>query len=308
MKKVFVYGSVNIDLVSNVSRTPLLGETIYGNEFFINVGGKGANQAAAVSKFGQETYFIGSVGNDNYKEYIIDQLNTVNLKLDYLNYSNQNSGIAQIVVSENDNQIIIHPNANYDNILNNVRDVIENKTNEGDIFLVQLELRQEDTFEAIKMAKSKGLYVVMNPAPFSNFEFPFENYVDLFVFNEIEADCAIGKHEGLSLLEKFIVLKNKGYKDSIITLGNKGSCTYINNQLIEVNSHDVKIIDTTGAGDTYIGSLVYWLAQNKGLRDAMEFSSAAAALSVTKKGALKSIPTLKEVYQFLEESNENIFK
>lgn len=299
MKKIFVYGSLNMDLVISAPYMPQKGETIKGHSFFTSPGGKGANQAVTCGKLGAPTFMIGAVGNDIYGNELKSNLRNCNVNVDYVaSVDGVMTGVAVIILTENDNRIIIDSGANYQVREELLTECLHKHANQGDIFITQLEIPKEHVLTGLKRARENGLFTIFNPAPISDLDNTFFQYCDLVVLNETEAAYLTGIDVNKDISETFITLAKRGVKRSIITLGEKGSVAYIDNQLTQVSAVKVTAVDTTAAGDSYVGAVATSLAQGKSIFDAMKYASKVSAITVTRKGAQNSIPTCEEVEEF----------
>lgn len=290
MKRIFVVGSLNYDLVINAPYMPVGGETLKGSDFMTNAGGKGANQAYACGKLGGEIYMCGAVGADSFGDALIDSLNSVGVNTDFVKKVEKTStGVAVIVVTEGENRIIIDSGANACVTKDDVDSFLK-KAKRGDIFLTQLENPIDIVGYGLKAAKEKGLLVVLNPAPASVEIKKYLKYVDIITPNETELEILGGKDEIFS----------QGVETIITTLGASG---------YEIATKDgskiypcikVKAVDTTAAGDTASGGLCVKLAEGKSIEEAMAFGSLSASIACTKRGAQMSVPSLDEVDAYLK--------
>lgn len=288
MKKIIIVGSLNMDLVINAPYAPRGGETIMGNGFMVNPGGKGANQACACAKLGAESYMCGCVGDDTFGVELIDNLKNAGVNTDFIRkVDNTPSGVAVIVVTEGENRIIIDSGANSHLTEKDIDRVLQ-IANEGDIYLTQLENPIDVIGYGLKKAKEKGLFTVLNPAPANTDILKYIEYVDVITPNETESELLGGTDYLLS----------RGVETVITTLGAKG---------FEIATKDgkslypcIKItpVDTTAAGDTACGGLCAMLSQGNDLVTSMKFGSLAASIACTRSGAQKSIPTKNEVENF----------
>ncbi|MBO5286637.1 MAG: ribokinase [Clostridia bacterium] len=288
MKKIIIVGSLNTDLVINAPYMPKGGETLKGDGFMINSGGKGANQACAVSKLGGNAYMCGCVGNDSFGSELISQLSSYGVNTDFVRkVDNTPSGVAVIVVTEGENRIIIDSGANGHLSKNDIDSVLE-IADEGDIYLTQLENPIDIIGYGLERARAMGLFVVLNPAPASREIFKYLKYVDLITPNESELALLGGKEK----------LFDAGIQTIITTLGSRG---------FEIATRDgseiypcikVKALDTTAAGDTACGGLCVKLACGEDVVSAMKFGSLAASIACTRYGAQRSIPTVNEIKEF----------
>ena len=296
MKKILVVGSINMDLTTIAPRIPKIGETIFGNGFSTQPGGKGANQAVAVAKLGGNVTFFGAVGNDLYGKRLTDNLAKCNVSFCGETIEDVSSGVAVITVVDGDNCIIITPGANNcvtpDIIRNN-----EHLFEEADYVLMQLEIPMESVSEAAKLGKKHGCTVVLNPAPYVDMPEELLGCIDLIVPNEHEAHNMTGIYpEDEESCKKAIEsIKAKGIRNAAITLGEKGSVYSENGEYIFTPAKKVKAVDTTAAGDTFIGGMLTYLAMGKTMQEAVKFGTAASAITVTRIGAADSIPTSEEV-------------
>ena len=289
MKKIFIVGSLNYDLVINAPYMPVGGETLKGSDFMTNAGGKGANQAYACGKLGGDAYMCGVVGSDSFGEILINSLNGAGVNTDFIRKTEKAStGVAVIVVTEGENRIIIDSGANglleADDI-----DKMLMEASEGDIYLTQLENPIDVIGYGLKRAKEKGLCVVLNPAPASTDIVKYLKYVDIITPNETELEILGGKS---SLFEA-------GIKTVITTLGAQGYEIATENESKIYPCIKVKAVDTTAAGDTASGGLSVGLASGKTLEEAIRFGSICASVACTKRGAQQSVPSLSDVEKYL---------
>ena len=267
---------------------PLGGETIRGNGFMTNCGGKGANQAYACGKLGGDAYMCGCVGNDDFGTRLINSLNSAGVNTDFINkIDNTSTGVAVIVVTEGENRIIIDSGANGHLRKEHIDKMLE-IAKEGDIYLTQLENPIEVIGYGLKMAKEKGLFTVLNPAPASLEIKKYFNYVDIITPNETELEILGGKE----------ALFDSGIKTVITTLGANGYEIADKNGATVYPCIKVKAVDTTAAGDTASGGLCVGLSQDKSLEESMAYGSLAASIACTRRGAQQSVPTKDEVFAF----------
>lgn len=299
MKKVVVIGSINMDLVTQCKRAPLGGETLFGDRFFQVPGGKGANQAVAIGKLGSSVTMLGKVGKDSFGEELINSLKMANVETRFIEKTKTSSGIAKIVVEENgQNRILVVAGANNevdrDYVDRNI-DVIK----ECDIVVAQLEIPLETVEYAFKKAKEFGKMTILNPAPAMKLSDEIIKNSDLIIPNESElgllANMDTTTDEGIEKASKKLL--DMGVSDLIVTLGSKGSL-HINNSLKEYHkAYKVKAIDTTAAGDSFIGGFISKL-ENNGIYEAIEYATKVSAIVVTRMGAQTSTPTIEEVEEF----------
>ena len=301
MKKVVVVGSINMDLVTRCKRAPKGGETLFGDEFFQVPGGKGANQAVAIGKLGTEVTMLGKVGKDSFG----NSMKASGVKTEYIEEGEKSTGIAKIIVEENgQNRILVVAGANSEvdkEYVDRHLDVIK----DCDILVAQLEIPVETVAYALAKAKEFGKMTILNPAPARELDDEIIKNSDLIIPNESELALITGmqteteeeiKRAGEKLLDM-------GVSNLIVTLGSKGSL-HLNREICEFHSaYKVKAIDTTAAGDSFIGGLVRTLEGNN-IGEAIEFATKVSAIAVTRKGAQTSIPTIEEVEEFKGVKNE----
>ena len=288
MKKIFVIGSLNMDLVIESPYIPTAGETLTGSGFMTNCGGKGANQSAACAKLGGNVYHCGIVGNDSFGDQLINNLNSFGVNTDFIRKSDSiSSGIAVILVSEGDNRIIFDKGANGYLQLLDIEQALS-IAEEGDIYLTQLENPIDVIGEGLRLAKSKGLFTILNPAPANADILPYLDAVDLITPNESELDLLGGKK----------ALFERGITTILTTLGSKGFEISTPDTAKKFECPKVKAVDTTAAGDTLCGGLAAGLARGLSLDDSARLGSTAASIACTRRGAQQSIPTLDEVLSF----------
>lgn len=305
MKKVVVIGSINMDLVTVCERAPKGGETLFGKEFFQVPGGKGANQAVAIGKLGTEVTMLGKIGKDSFGKELLLSMQNSGVKIDCIEEGKTSTGIAKIIVEANgQNRILVVAGTNSE-VDREYVDRHLDKIKECDILVAQLEIPIETVAYALKKAKEFGKMTILNPAPavylsdeiIKNSDFIIPNESELAVITEIATDTKEGiEKAGRKLLDM-------GVSNLIVTLGSKGSL-HLNKEITEFHSaYKVKAIDTTAAGDSFIGGFVRKL-ENNNIEEAIEFATKVSAIAVTKKGAQTSIPTIEEVEEFKGVKNE----
>lgn len=301
MKRVLVIGSINMDLVIKTHRLPKMGETVYGNNFAVIYGGKGANQAIAAARLGCEVDMIGAVGNDEYGRMLIENLKNNNVGTDGVKIVDTNSGIAVITVYNGDNSIILDKGAN---AFVDIKMIDDNKEliEKSDIIVMQFEIPIEAVVYAAKLAKSLGKKVIVNPAPAA--EIPEELYscADIFIPNQYEAENILKTEiksvgEGMKAVAK---LKEKNIPNPIITMGSKG-CVFIDKNDIGLKkAYKVNAADSTGAGDSFIGGICKGLSKGMPIEKCIEYATCVSAITVSRFGASASFPKASEVENFLE--------
>ena len=288
--QILVIGAANTDLTAYVDRIPEGGETIHGDLFTTGFGGKGANQAVAAKRAGAEVALIAGLGADIFGENTKAHLETEGINTSGIFYGKQPSGVAHIWVdSKGENRIIIIPGANLE--LN--KEFIENavlKISNLSIVVAQCELPQEFTIAAFKSAKAKNAITILNPAPAVELSPELIELSDWIVPNQIEFYSLSNEIPGGDLIEK---VKNfYPDKNLLVTLGSEGAILRTKNgKIIKVIAPKTEVIDTTGAGDGFVGAFATALNAGKELRVALEFAIKFATNSVSKKGAQSSYPT-----------------
>lgn len=296
MKNILIIGSINIDLVINTDILPKLGETIHGRNFMTAYGGKGANQAVAVAKLYGKADMIGAVGSDEFGKLLKGNLEANHVETKGVKIADTNSGVAVITVCGGDNHIILDGGAN-DAVspawIDENLDLIKN----ADIVIFQLEIPMETIIYAAKKAKECGCKVLLNPAPAAKLPEELLAYTDIIIPNEHEAAIITGHENEVDALK---ALYDNGNRNVIVTLGSKG-CIYNDGKEIKSQTpFKVKAVDSTAAGDSFIGGYCSALCEGKPMEEAIRFATAVSAITVSRPGASVSIPTRTEVEEFLK--------
>lgn len=296
MKKILVIGSINMDLVIRTDKLPAMGETLNGKGFSTVPGGKGANQAVAAARLGCDVSMIGAVGDDIYGKQLLENLKANNIKTDGIAVCNTNSGIAVITVYQGDNAIILDHGANFcvdPAMIDKNKHLIE----EADVVVMQFEIPMETVLYAAKLAKSIGKFVIINPAPYTEIPDELYLYSDIFIPNQHEAQQLLGIDvPDLDATKNALkMLKEKGISYPIITLGKDGSACLTENGIKVTPPYKVKAVDSTGAGDSFIGGLCKGLSDGLKLLDCIKYATKVSAITVTGFGATNSFPTAKKV-------------
>lgn len=309
MSKVIVAGSIITDMSVSVENHPKVGETVIGTELKYSPGGKGANQAIAAARLGAATAMIGSVGKDSFGEMSIDFFLKEGVSNNTI-YSNKPTGIAMIQVSKTtgNNSIAVILGANEDLDIE-VFDRVAVDIEEGDILVSQFEIPLETVEEFFKRGRDKNCINILNPAPAIDIPQSILDVVDILIVNETEVE-AISKFKinrvAATLIDNVITamnrISNKMKKDSVIitTLGDKGSLVMRNRHVMFISPIKVDVVDTTGAGDCFVGAFASYISKNDistndGLKNAAMFANKAASLSVQKQGSGISMPYLKDI-------------
>ncbi|WP_434562544.1 ribokinase [Pseudomonas sp. Z4-20] len=299
--KVVVIGSLNMDLVTRAPRLPRGGETLIGVSFSTIPGGKGANQAVAAARLGAHVSMVGCVGGDAYGEQLRGALLAEGIDCQAVRVVEGSSGVALIVVDDNSqNAIVIVAGAN-GALTAEVLDSVDEVLQRADVVICQLEVPDATVGHALKRARELGKIVILNPAPASH-TLPADWYacVDYLIPNESEAAVLSGLAvDSLETAEAAATqLIAAGARKVIVTLGAQGLMFANGSSFEHFPAPRVKAVDTTAAGDTFVGGFAAALASGKNEIEAIRFGQVAAALSVTRAGAQPSIPSLQEVQAF----------
>lgn len=295
MKNILVVGSINMDMVINVDRVPNIGETISGNGFMTVPGGKGSNQAITAARLGGNVKMFGCVGNDAFGKELVTYLNNSNVDTSEIKVVETNTGIALITVYNGDNMIVLEKGANYMITPENIRSNVD-LYRWADIVVMQLEIPWEAVMESAKVAKENGCTVLLNPAPVENFKSEILEYVDIIVPNEHEAGIILerenaSKEEAKELVQIFAERKVQ----AVVTLGGDGCVYYDNGEVYYQPAMKTKVVDTTAAGDSFIGAMCVAMCEGKPLNEAIKFATKVASIVVSKKGAGTSIPVRTDI-------------
>lgn len=294
--KIFIVGSLNMDLVIHAPYMPENGVTLAGSGFMTNPGGKGANQAAAVGKLGGNAYMVGCVG-ETFGRDLTDALESYRVHIDTVQKVEGSSGIAVIVVVDGDNRIFLDAGAN-GKVDAAAIDAALGTAAPGDYLIAQLEIGMDCVAYALKRAKEKGMTTFLNPAPAATLPDAVYGYCDYFIPNQSETEFYTGLRPDSEehIAECAAMLKSRGCRNVLITLGTRGSvCVTEDGRTVRVPCEKAKAVDTTAAGDTYVGALAVRLSEGADIETAMRFAGKASAITVTRRGAQQSIPWRKEI-------------
>ena len=297
MSDILVVGSLNMDLVVRAPRFPKPGETISGEDLAIIPGGKGANQAVAAARLGADVSMLGRVGNDVFGQSLLDNLVRNKVNTSRVQRDAAATGTATIIVDgHGQNSIVLSPGANGKVTPGDVTDLPEAR-----ILLLQFEIPPEAVFSAAQKAREKGMRVIVNPAPAREVGPDFLRLVDILVPNESELSLLTGQSvtDPASAEAAARQLIAQGAGMVIVTRGEHGSLAVTQNDIYRVPAFQVDVVDTTAAGDAFIGGLAVSLSANKPISEALTYANACGALAVTKFGAQPSLPTRDEVQVFL---------
>lgn len=287
---ITVVGSINMDLVVRTDCFPRQGETVLGNLYTTASGGKGANQAVAAARLGKDVQLIGAVGNDAFGNELLSGLQSETVKTDLIKRTDGSSGIANILLSEGDNRIIVVPGANHNITPEEISDQ-EEKLDNSSVVILQLELPIPVVLRTLKLCKKKGVPTILNPAPAIGFSTELLHYCTYLTPNETEAAEIFGENWESSLEQ---------YPNRlVVTLGQNGARFFDGEKHIFVEGFPTTAVDTTGAGDTFNGALAVGLNEQLSFAEAVRFANAAASLSVEKFGAQGGMPSFAAVLKRL---------
>jgi ribokinase len=298
MGRVLVAGSINMDVVATAERHPRVGETVLGKDVLYFPGGKGANQAVAASKLGASAALIGRLGKDAFGAELRAFLSGQGLDLSFVRETEgAHTGTAIITLANADNTIVVIPGANG---LVTPADVAAVPLAKGDVAVCQFEIPMPAVTAFFKRARDAGATTILNPAPASEFDKELLDLVDIFVLNETELGllAKTAFHEGddpARFIEAAHALQARRARIICITLGKRGVVALVDGETIIVPGRAVTAVDTTGAGDCFVGALAAQLSQSRSIRDALAYANAAASICVQRMGAAQSMPTAAEV-------------
>lgn len=306
MAKVITFGSLNMDLTIECQRLPQAGETVDGSDLILNPGGKGGNQAVAAARAGAHSQMIACVGDDVFGRELLDALIAYGVDTTHVQTRTQTpSGMAFITRHHNDNRIILNAGANHALTGEEVCDILGEIACPGDLFVTQFECALQATFSAVEQAHRMGLYTIVNPAPAKEIPDAVYQNIDLLVLNETEAQFLTGipAKGSENLRQALDWFQERGVRNVIITLGDEGSILACGDDTFSIPARRVPVVDTTAAGDTYIGALAASLSLGKPMQESAQFATAAAALAIGSCGAQQSIPNQTAIEQFLKEES-----
>ena len=288
-RKCFVFGSINLDYVFHLPKFPFPGETLHSEDFHLHYGGKAANQALAIAKLGGHSFLLGDIGTDQQGKEMIDNLKSYGVNIEGVSlHPNAHTGMAIIYVSNKNNQIVLHSGANDCFNVSHFINTLDLHASKSDCFITQFEKASQAIEQAVKEAKARQMFIVCNPSPM-NVELlqRIKSDIDILVLNEVE----------------YLQITNKPYKGKneskfpnlIITLGEQGSHAHINGEHVYQPIVPTDVVDTTGAGDTFLGGFIARYMKTDDLAQSLRFASKAASLKVSRRGAQAGIPRLTEI-------------
>jgi ribokinase len=298
---ITVFGSINVDLLMRVPAFPRPGETIRGEDVVIAPGGKGANQALAARRMESAVTFVGSVGKDGFADVALSSLREAGVDTTNVAVGEKPTGMALIAIDRNaENQIVVSPGANAET----EAAALENlNTKSGDIFLVQRELSDDATMEGLRWAKSRQLHRILNAAPADGMPKEFLTACDTLIVNEREATSIAQSVGSPNEPSSFAMYLARRYRIVVIvTLGSDGVVAHDGETEYRINGLPTAVVDTTGAGDAFVGALAAAMSERLDLRACLERGAAAGSLACQHLGAQASAPPRTQVEALLRNS------
>ena len=289
---IAVVGSAMIDLTAYAKVIPAPGQTLEGDLFTTGFGGKGANQAVIAAHCGAQVHFVGKLGNDLFGNSIAENFKKLGIGSQFLERSDTPNGVAHIWVDANgENRIVIIPGANHEIEVKKAVQAIESIPDLA-VVVAQCEIKQEVTLAAFTAAKKRGCVTILNPAPYQPLSSELLEVTDWIIPNETE----FKELHGQAPSNDEVLKSFRPGRNSIVTLGSEGAVLIASNgNLTRVSAPKVNAVDTTGAGDAFVGVFAFGLASGKSPEDAMKLGIKVASMSVTRKGAQSSYPSQAEI-------------
>lgn len=303
---ILVFGSLNADFFLSVRTFPAPGETVLTPGALVKAGGKGANQAAAAAKAGGLVKMVGAVGTDEVAKVPVTALRALGVDCSGMQVSELATGMAMIMVDEHgENSIVVASGAN---TAVSAQAVAQTALNEDTILVMQMEVPPAENFKLLHRAKAAGVRTVLNVAPARPIPEADLKLADYLILNEIEADAvysSLFEKTFLGVEEKAAAIAEKTGGACLITLGADGVAGAERGKMFKVSALPVKPVDTTGAGDAFVGIFAAMLDNGLDTRQAARYAAAGAGLACLKIGAQEALPTLKEIEARVEEIKIN---
>jgi len=295
---VLVVGSINVDVTAFAPRAPQPGETLTGDSFELQLGGKGANQAVAAARAGATTHMVGCVGDDAFAGLVTSSLGAAGVDLEHVRTVPGHTGVAHIrVVERGENDIVVIPEANAALDAAQLERAFAALAGTARVMLTQLETPFAMTLVAARLARDAGITVILDPAPAVPLDHAIWPLVDLVKPNETEASLLTGirvdSRESAERAGRWFV--DRGAGAALITMGGEGSVLVTAASVSHHESLRVDVVDTTAAGDAFAGHLAASIARGLPLEQAIRRAGAAGAITVTRRGSSSSVPTASEV-------------
>jgi ribokinase len=308
MGRVFVAGGINMDVVATAARHPRIGETVAGNAVLYFPGGKGANQAVAAAKLGAPTTLTGRLGKDAFGDELKAFLAAQGVDLSFVQQTSEaHTGTALITIANAVNTIVVIPGAN---ALVSAADVSAVAFAKGDIAVSQFEIPLASISAFLNRARAAGITTILNPAPAIEAERDLLDLIDILILNESElgllAKTELRDTDATAVfIEAVRSLQTRKERTICVTLGKRGALALVEGKTLIVPGHTVEALDTTGAGDCFVGAVAAQLAGGKSIREALHYANAAASICVQRMGAAPSMPTAAEVEAVLRRPRES---
>ena len=291
--KIGIVGSINVDFVTVAKRIPFVGETIVGETFQTVMGGKGANVAVAIGRLGGNVAMFGAIGGDDFGQQAINNFKENNVDTNCIaTLENESTGTASITVAEGNNAIIVIGGAN-DKIDENFINTYEKQLEKCGIIGTQLEIDPSAALWLSRFAKKNNIKFIFNQSPDKKYDKEIIKNATVIIVNEIEINDIGGEKALASYPNKLI-----------LTEGDKGVRFHDGNKIVHTPTPKIKVVDTVGAGDTFMGSLIVKMSEGATLEECIQFATVAASLKCTKLGAQTAMPSRKEVDEKLKSQNQ----
>lgn len=301
MFDIVVLGSINMDVVVKCQGFPNSGDNLFCQSIRMTPGGKGNNQAVSAGHYGKKVSFIGCIGEDATGQQLRANLLNRGINVSHLMTTSQyeTGSCVALIEQSGDNTLLVNKGANFSFGEQAVRDVLNNI--EAKILLIQMETRQDAVIAAMKIAREKGMYVILDPAPVEGITpeaFPYANLV-VPNSNETQHITGIEITDAASALRAAKKIHRMGVADVIVKMGGQGCLVYRQGQSTFVPALPVTAVDTVGAGDCFAGSLASALVDDPDLLNAVKFATAAAGIKVSRFGGHDAIPSMAEIETFI---------
>ncbi|MFR7590678.1 MAG: ribokinase [Longibaculum sp.] len=307
---VVVFGSINLDIVTHVKEYPSYGDSVLAQKIETIPGGKGANQAITVAKQGSQMLFISSVGKDSSGNQMIQNLESYGIQTDKILRSEKSSTRMYVIfVDENgENTMAGSLGANLTIPLDYIEETFSNI--DAKVLLLQMETSPQAIIKTMQLAKEKGMFVILDPAPAGAYFPEVLKYADVITPNQQETEMITGIHVDSqeSAIKAAKKIQELGVQNSIIKMGDKGNLVYQSGQITYVPALKVRALNTVGAGDTFAGALASEYVKTGDLVKAVEYANIAAGIKVSHNGGQEVIPTESQVRKYMEEMSKELIQ